>query len=494
MEKTMARWECIVCGLIYDERKGWPEDSIAPGTKWEDVPDDWMCPDCGVGKDDFERVPGSEHDALPEASESDVTPPALADQGTSATDSATLSATTDITPTNAPSEQAQLPANQHVVIIGSGLAGVGLVREIRRHSPTVAITVVTADGGEIYSKPLLSTGYTKGLNYDKLAIQSAHAFAQQFNVSVRSRTRVTAIDSAAKMLTLEQGDPLSFDSLVLATGAAVITPPLTGDGAGDVLSINDLDDYAHFQALVETRQVKKVAIIGSGLIGCEFTNDLLNGGFVTESVDPMGWCLPTLLPEACGLAVQTALESAGATFHFGKLATSVQRVGDAYRMNLNDGTAIDADIVLSAVGVRPSTALAERAGIDVNRGIKTDAFLRTSVEGIFALGDCAEVEGHVLVYVAPLSAAARALGATLTGQTTAVHYPAMPVAIKTPACPVTVAPPPRDAQGAWHIEGESPNLKASFKDPNGHLLGYALTGDAVKEKSALTKRLPPVLE
>ena len=56
----MARWECIVCGLIYDEKEGWPEDGIAPGTKWEDVPDDWTCPDCGVGKDDFELIPGSD--------------------------------------------------------------------------------------------------------------------------------------------------------------------------------------------------------------------------------------------------------------------------------------------------------------------------------------------------------------------------------------------------------------------------------------------------
>jgi len=95
--------------------------------------------------------------------------------------------------------------------------------------------------------------------------------------------------------------------------------------------------------------------------------------------------------------------------------------------------------------------------------------------------------------VAPLSAAARALGATLTGEATRVVYPAMPVAIKTPACPVMVAPPPREAHGEWHIEGSAPNLKATFTSPSGDLLGYALTGEAVKEKATLSKALPPIL-
>ena len=475
----MARWECIVCGLIYDEREGWPDDGIAPGTKWADVPDDWMCPDCGVGKDDFELIPGSEDETVPEASAPSPTSEESA-QPVALTETDALT-------------QETIPASEHVVIIGSGLAGYGLAREIRRHNATLPITLVTADGGEVYSKPLLSTGYTKDLSYEKLAIQTAQDIAEQLHISVLTRSRVSAINTEKKFLTLENGGALSYDSLVLTTGADVIQPPLSGDGVDDILSINDLDDYARFQVIVDERSVKKVAIIGSGLIGCEFTNDLLNGGFVTESVDPMGWCLPTLLPEECGKAVQAALEAAGATFHFGKLAEHVERVGNSYKVILNDGSTIEADIVLSAIGVRPNTALAEAAGIDVGRGIKTDVLLRTSAKDVYALGDCAEVAGHVLVYVAPLSAAARALGSTLAGQTTSVQYPAMPIAIKTPACPVTVAPPPKDAVGAWAIEGSAPNLKATFEDSDGRLLGYALTGTAVKEKSVLTKLLPPVL-
>ena len=236
-----------------------------------------------------------------------------------------------------------------------------------------------------------------------------------------------------------------------------------------------------------------MAFIGAGLIGCEFTNDLLNGGFTVEAVDPMGWCLPTLLPEQSGRAVQAALEEKGATFHFGPLATEVNRAGEGYAVSLNNGDTIEADAVLCAVGVRPRITLASEAGIEVNRGIVTDRQLRTNAPNVYAMGDCAEVAGHVLVYVAPLMAAARALAATLAGEATDVSYPAMPVAIKTPACPVVVSPPAKDADGEWHFEGDAPDIKALFRSGSGELLGFALTGQAVKERMALAKELPAIL-
>ena len=457
----MARWECIVCGLIYDEKEGWPEDGIAPGTKWEDVPDDWTCPDCGVGKEDFELIPGSDDEDSP-ADEADPESPA------------------DV-------------SARSIVVIGSGLAGYGLVRELRRKDESVAITVLTSDGGEGYSKPMISTGYTKDLNADKLAAQSAGELAEQLNVTVRTRTRVASIDTQTQVVHLEGGETLPYSELVLALGAELIRPPIGGDAADDVLGVNDLDDYRRFQDLLAAKGAKKVAIIGAGLIGCEFTNDLLNGGFTVEAVDPMGWCLPTLLPEQSGRAVQAALEEKGATFHFGPLATEVNCAGEGYAVTLNNGDTIEADAVLCAVGVRPRTSLASDAGIEVNRGIVTDRELRTNAPNVYAMGDCAEVAGHVLVYVAPLMAAARALAATLAGEATGVSYPAMPVAIKTPACPVVVSPPAKDAEGEWHFEGDAPDIKALFRSGAGELLGFALTGQAVKERMALTKELPAIL-
>lgn len=455
----MAQWECIVCGLIYDEKEGWPDDGIAPGTKWADVPDDWMCPDCGVGKEDFELIPGTE-----EAEEE-------------ATD------TTE-------SQQSQtLP----IVVVGSGLAAYSLANAIKKINADTAITLITRDGGENYSKPMISTGFTKNFEPDQLATQTASDMAENLKITVRTRTSVTSIDTAVNELVLEGGERVAYASLVLTLGAELIRPPMGGDAANEVMGVNDLDDYRRFRDNLSTKGGKKVAVIGSGLIGCEFTNDLLNGGYTVEAVDPMDYCLPTLLPEKAGRAVQSALEEKGATFHFGPLATDVNKTADGYSVVLNSGETIEADAVLSAVGVRPRTQLAEDAGIECGRGIKTDRFLRTNVANVYAIGDCAEVEGHVLVYVAPLMAAARALAATLTGTPTEVTYPAMPVTIKTPACPVCVSPVSRDAEGEWTVEGEAPNIKALFHNPQGELIGFALTGSAVKERMPLTKQLPAIL-
>jgi len=260
-----------------------------------------------------------------------------------------------------------------------------------------------------------------------------------------------------------------------------------------VYSVNDLLDYDDFRTAVAKNNVKKVCIIGGGLIGCEFTNDLINGGFEVEAVDPLGYCLPTLLPEAAGKAVQAALEAKGAKFHFGPLVTAVNRADSGVLVSLNNGATIAADIVVSAVGVRPRTGLARASGIATNRGIVTNRLLETSAPNVYAMGDCAEVNGHVLVYVAPLMAAARALAKTLAGEPTEVSYPAMPVTIKTPACPVVVAPPAVGAQGAWSIAAEGSNVKAEFRDPAGKLLGFALTGEATKDKMALQKELPAIM-
>ena len=457
----MAQWECIVCGLIYDEKDGWPDDGIPPGTKWADVPDDWSCPDCGVGKEDFELVPGTDNDAETQ-DESEAS--------------------------------ASAAPSYPIIVIGSGLAAYGLANAIRKVDADQPITLITRDGGENYSKPMISTGFTKKFEPEQLATQPADAMSDNLNITVRTRTTVAALDTAASQVVLETGERLDYASLVLTLGAELIRPPMGGDAADDVMGVNDLDDYRRFRETLDANGSDKVAVIGAGLIGCEFSNDLLNGGFSVEAVDPMDYCLPTLLPETAGRAVQRALEEKGATFHFGPLATEVNRTQTGYSVALNNGHTIEADAVLSAVGVRPRTQLAADAGIDCGRGIKTDRYLRTNINNVYAIGDCAEVEGHVLVYVAPLMAAARALAATLTGTPTEVVYPAMPVTIKTPACPVCVSPVPRDAAGEWTIEGDAPDIKALFHNPEGELLGFALTGQAVKERMPLAKQLPAILQ
>jgi len=455
----MSKWECIVCGLVYDEKEGWPDDGIAPGTKWEDVPEDWLCPDCGVGKEDFELIEEAPVDDTPHHE----TP--VADT------------------VHAP-----------VVILGTGLAGYGLAREFRKHDADTPLILITSDDGRSYSKPMLSTGYTKDTSANDLAQLDAGSMGKQLKASVWTMTKVNAIDTEKQLIKVGDAQTaIHYSKLVLAVGADVIRPPIEGDGLEMVYSVNDLLDYDDYRTAMAKHKVKKVCIIGGGLIGCEFTNDLLNGGFEVEVVDPLAYCLPTLLPEPAGKAVQAALEEQGAVFHFGPLVTAVNKKGEGVSVSLNNGDTIDADLVVSAVGVRPRIDLAQASGISTNRGVVTNRLLETNAPNVYAMGDCAEVNGHVLVYVAPLMAAARALGKTLAGEPTEVAYPAMPVTIKTPTCPVVVAPPAPDADGEWQIETDGNNVRAEFRAADGSLLGFALTGEASKAKMALQKELPPIM-
>ncbi len=377
-----------------------------------------------------------------------------------------------------------------LIVIGTGLAGFNLVKELRKLDKDTPIIMLTSDDGRNYSKPMLSNGFAKQKSADDLAMATPEKVAESLNVDLRTDVVVGAIDAASKAITVGD-ESLSYSKLVIATGADVFRPPLEGDALDSVYSVNDLIDYGAFRAALEGK--KKVLILGGGLIGCEFANDLIGAGFEVEVVEPLGRCLPTLLPEPASAAVQQGLEAAGVSFRFGPLAKAVNKSGDGVTVALSDGTEAQADIVLSAVGLRPRIALAKDAGLQINRGIVVDRLLKTSDDNIFALGDCAEVEGYVLPYILPLMAASRALAKTLAGEPTEVSYGVMPVTIKTPACPTVVCPPPHGTEGAWDCEGSGLDIKALFRDETGALCGYALTGAACAEKQALNKELPALL-
>ena len=376
------------------------------------------------------------------------------------------------------------------VVIGTGLAGYNLVKELRKLAPEQEIIMITADDGRNYSKPMLSTGFGKNKSADELAMGSAADMAAQLNIVIRTHTSVTKIDTANHKVFVGE-EPISYSKLVLAWGAEAIRPRMEGDGADRVFSINDLEDYASFRAVVDGK--KRVLVMGAGLIGCEFANDMVNGGFEGEVVAPCEHILPTLLPTEAAQAVQEGLEGLGVKFHLGPLVTRINRDGDGVVAQLSNGTNVAADAVVSAIGLRPRLDLAVKAGIQVNHGIVADRLLQTSEPDVYTLGDCAEVEGRVLLYVLPLMASARALAKTLTGTPTEVSYGVMPVTVKTPVVPVVVSPAAPDSAGRWIIEREGADVQAEFRNEAGDLLGYALTGAKVMNKVALNKELPAIM-
>jgi rubredoxin-NAD+ reductase len=380
--------------------------------------------------------------------------------------------------------------NAPVVIIGTGLAGYNLAREFRKLDGETPLLLITADDGRSYSKPMLSTGFGKNKQADELSMAQAGAMAEQLNAEIRTHTRISGIDAGHKRLWIGE-EAVYYRDLILAWGAETIRVPIEGDAADAVFAINDLEDYGRFrQAAADKR---RVLILGVGLIGCEFANDLILGGYDVDLVAPCEQVMPTLLHPAAAAAVRSGLESLGARFHLGPVLSRLQRNEQGLEAHLSDGQVIACDVVVSAIGLRPRIDLAAAAGLQTGRGIVVDRQLKTSHDNIYALGDCAEVDGLNLLYVMPLMTCARALAQTLAGTPTQVRYGAMPITVKTPVCPLVVSPPPRGSEGVWSVEGQGADIKALCHDPAGNLLGYALTGTAVLDKLALNKVLPALL-
>jgi rubredoxin-NAD+ reductase len=377
-----------------------------------------------------------------------------------------------------------------IVIVGSGLAGYNTAKELRKLDQDTPLVVVTADSGHFYSKPMLSSAFASGKAPAQLAMNTPEQMAGQLAATVRPGTRVTAIDTAAHAVRLG-AETLEYSKLVLALGADQIRLPIAGDAADQVLTVNDLGDYTRFRAALAGRRT--VAIIGAGLIGCEFANDLTAGGCSVHVVDIAPQPLSRLLTPEGGEMLREKLAGIGVTWHLGTSVAGIDRAGAGVRVTLASGESFAAEVVLSAIGLRPKLDLANAAGLTVNRGIVVDRQLQTSAPDVFALGDCAEVCGLLLPFVMPIMNAARALGATLAGKPTPVAYPAMPVLVKTPACPTIVSPPAAGAAGKWEVVRDAESCKALFRSPDGRLLGFALNGTATAERAALAKELPPVL-
>jgi len=377
-----------------------------------------------------------------------------------------------------------------VVIIGTGLAGYNLAREFRKLDAQTPLLLITADDGRSYSKPMLSMGFAKQKDADGLCMAEPGVMAEQLNAEIRTHTRISGIDPGHQRLWIGE-EAVEYRDLVLAWGAQTVQVPIEGDGCHLVFPINDLEDYARFRAAAVGKQ--RVLILGAGLIGCEFANDMSLGGFQVDVVAPCEQIMPTLLHPAAAAAVQGGLEGLGVRFHLGPVLTRLEQVAQGLEAHLSDGRVIACDLVVSAIGLRPRIDLAAAAGLQTNRGVSVDRALRTSHANIFALGDCAEVDGINLLYVMPLMSCARALAQTLAGKPTAVAYGPMPITVKTPACPLVVSPPPPGHEGTWQVEGQGGDLKVLCHGAGGELLGYALTGAAVMDKLALNRQLPAVM-
>jgi len=273
-------------------------------------------------------------------------------------------------------------------------------------------------------------------------------------------------------------------------GATAFRPEIEGDAAHRSISVNQLDHYAYFREQLPDHA--RVLIMGSGLVGTEFANDLITNHYQVAVVDMLPLPLAQLVPPAVGESVRDALASEGVEWHLGRKVVAINYLGGraGYVATLDDGSNIEADLVLSAVGLRPNVALAQEAGIDIGKGIKVNQYGQTSDPDIYAIGDCAEYQHGLSAYVTPIMAAARGIAPSVLGTPTEIRFPPLAVQVKTTLLPINLLPPARDCVGEWHrMESDADGDKHLFIDDGGVVRGYVLTRNKTEQRMEMDTKV-----
>ena len=422
------RYICNACGLIYDEAKGDPDSGLPPGTRFADIPDDWVCPLCAVTKTDFSLV----------------TPPDLSRQRSAAT------------PASGPGASLRRPvggkAKAGVVIVGAGRAGWQMAQALRDTDADLPVTLVTACAGDVYDKPLLSVALAKRLPLDTLVRETGPQAAARLGVRLLAHTQATRICTRTNTLSTTRGNQ-PFDELVLAHGAQVALPPSLP--AELCWRINHLDAYLKFRAVLASGQ-QRIAIVGAGLIGCELANDLALAGHRITLLDP----LPTPLarwpaPQAGTplLAAWKDLPGQPIAFVGGVSIAGVENTEHGgqtcHVVRTACGQGFEVDQVVAATGLVTPTRLAQSVGLAWNNGIAVDGrTLATSHPRIHALGDCITVDGQASRYIEPIGRQALTIAAKLAARRAGAGTDACPVSyeakaavvrVKTTSCPLSLS-------------------------------------------------------
>ncbi|WP_415418173.1 FAD-dependent oxidoreductase [Acetobacter malorum] len=421
---SVTLYICKVCGWIYDESKGDPDSGLPPGTRFEDIPDDWYCPLCGVGKADFEPLP-------PQA-------PALA------------SPDQNVRPASVRNAGATAPA---IVIVGGGAAGWRVARRLRALAPLVPITLVSACTADVYAKPELSVALSRGLDATGLRQETGQDAAQRLHVTLLPQTVAVGIDPHAQRLRTTRGT-LPYSKLILAQGARPVEHPTFPVSL--VWRINTLAAWAALRTRIG-QNARRIVIVGAGLVGCELAEDAARAGLSVTLVYRGHYPLASLLPAPAGARLQRQLSSCGVTLIPEATVSSVKRTEDGAAVLLEAGEILAADYVIAAIGLQTDLRLAHMAGLQTDQGIAVNAqTLQTSNTAIYALGDCISLDGQPCRYIGPIAPQADAIAHAVLGLPHGGYHHSPPaIRLKNRSLPLELRGQP-DPALVWHTIHNTP--------------------------------------
>ena len=369
-------------------------------------------------------------------------------------------------------------SNNGIVIIGAGLAGWHVIDAIRAKDKDIPITLITADSGDRYHKPMLTMAISQKKSAADLVRATGVDAAEAANIKLLANTQVTDVDASTQQLQLIsalRSDPvytnyatIGYDKLVLAMGAHPIFPKSLPEEL--VWHVNHIERFGQLQEKLATGS-QHVAIVGAGMVGTEIAEDLLKAGHQVTLIDLNDAPLSQMLPPKATSRIAQAVKSQGINFLGGYQVSAITRISDgklqvsyeALASATESSTAepiepLMVDHVIASTGLTVDDKLPTAAGVEFDRrtGIVVDApTLRTSTANIYAIGDCMSIDGVPCRYVAPLRAQAATIADDVLGleHNGYDHKPPM-IRLKNKAISVMVTGVPK-ATGNWQVKTES---------------------------------------
>ncbi|MDO7907999.1 nitrite reductase large subunit NirB [Paenibacillus sp. JX-17] len=375
---------------------------------------------------------------------------------------------------------------ENLVVIGNGMAGIGTLEQILKLGRSFNITVFGSEPHPNYNRIMLSYVLEGSKTVEDIVLNSWDWYKEN-EITLHTGTAVTRIDTANKMVIAENGLTVPYDKIIIATGSKPFILPVPGHGLEGVVGFRDIADCN--QMIEASRMYRKAAVIGGGLLGLEAAKGLVNLGMEVTVVHLMEDLMERQLDHQAALMLKNELESQGISFAMGQ--QTVELIGDTRVTGLvfKDGSRLEADFVVMAVGIVPNKDVAQASGIDTNRGILVDDYLRTSAPDIYAVGECTEHRGVCYGLVAPLFEQGAVLAKHLSG--TAVNpYEGSVVSTKLKISGVDVFSAGEFIEQAEHsVIVSKDDWKKTYKKlllKDNRLVGAVLFGD-VTESASLQK-------
>jgi NAD(P)H-nitrite reductase large subunit len=278
--------------------------------------------------------------------------------------------------------------DRHLVIVGAGPAGLATARAYREEGGRGRVTMLTPEPYAPYRRPPLTKEYLRGeASREDLPIESGDWYEEN-DVELRLLTSVGTIDRQRQIVIADEGEELSYDVCVLATGSEPIRPPVPGGDDPEILTMRTVENSTRLQDRVG--EGDRAVVVGSGFIGCEAAASLSMRGAAVTLASHEQSPQRRRLGDAVGERIEGWLGDFGVDLRLGVKIEGVERKDGGLAVNLEDGDILDTGTVLFATGVRPRIQLAAEAGLAVDHGIITDSSMRTSAPGIYAVGDIAQ--------------------------------------------------------------------------------------------------------